>query len=69
MSLTEDNEGNKETVGAARTSDAKKPACKNCLNWQLQERESHGRGFCLVFDKKTESSHGDQCTAFDPWPF
>ena len=50
--------------------DRKKAACKNCLNWERRPAgvESHGRGYCVVFDKVTQSSHGDQCTAFDPWP-
>lgn len=39
--------------------------CSTCYHWERQVHTSK-RGFCPIFLKDTDASHGQQCTAYQP---
>ena len=40
--------------------------CDTCKNWEPDKTglRPYRRGYCPIFDKKTDAIHGSQCTAY-----
>ena len=41
--------------------------CDNCKNWEPDKTglRPYRRGYCPIFQKKTDAIHGSQCTAYE----
>ena len=41
--------------------------CDTCKNWEPDKTglRPYRRGYCPIFDKKTDAIHGYQCTAYE----